>query len=391
MDSSSLASQSVGPPNNPTEMSSDGRDWKKLGKKMLSLMPLAKQRVDPTDSVLGTYVRRGSTGLQTTYSALIKSAFQAQYWRSQRLVDVNGFDLGLTGAPTNTSQYSQMEYNFALFWGMAVQAYEATLVSSASPYDQYASGNRSALTSIQAQGLNIFTGKGQCTKCHTGPEFTSAAFTTINRVGAVISLSNGLTTDTGYFHTGVRPSSDDMGLANNDGFGVPLSIAMQQNPLTAGVAGAFKTPTVRNTEFTGPYFHNGGVATLEQVVDFYNRGGNTPGDANLGPGMQPLSLGASDQSALVAFMKALSDDRVRFERAPFDHPQLCVPNGETTPLGINTSDPRFTNEAVDNMAEIPEVGAAGGSAPLQTFGELIGAAAASGPRAHDLTKACTMK
>jgi len=90
-------------------------------------------------------------------------------------------------------------------------------------------------------------------------------------------------------------------------------------------------------------------------------------------------------------MKALSDDRVRFERAPFDHPQLCVPNGETTPLGINTSDPRFTNEAVDNMAEIPEVGAAGGSAPLQTFGELIGAAAASGPRAHDLTKACTMK
>jgi len=391
VDRSSLASQSVGPANNPVEMSSDGRDWRKLGKKMLSLTPLGKQRVDPTDSVLSSFVKPGNTGLQTTYAALIKSAFQPQYWNSQRLVDTHGVDLGLTRPPNNTNEFSQMEYNFALFWGLAVQAYEATLVSSASPYDQFASGNRNALTSIQAQGLNIFTGKGQCTKCHTGPEFTAAAFTTVNRAGPVQSLSNGLNTDTGYFHTGVRPNSDDMGLANTDGFGNPLSIATQQNPSKAGVAGAFKTPTVRNTEFTGPYFHNGGAATLEQVVDFYNRGGNTPGDTNLGPGIQPLSMSTSDQSALVAFMKALSDDRVRFERAPFDHPQLCVPNGETTPLAKNTSDARFTNEAVDSMVEIPEVGASGGSAPLQTFAELIGAATANGARAHDLTKACTIQ
>src|SRR3954447_7659884 len=104
------------------------------------------------------------------------------------------------------------------------------LVSAASPYDQFAAGNKNALTTIQAQGLNIFTGKGQCTNCHTGPEFTAAAFTTVNRAGPVQSLSNGLNTDTGYFHTGVRPNSDDMGLANTDGFGNPLSIATQQNP-----------------------------------------------------------------------------------------------------------------------------------------------------------------
>jgi len=328
--------------------------------------------------------------MHTTYANLIQSAFQSQYWSSKRLVDVNGIDLG-SGTPANTNQFTQMEYNFALFWGVAVQAYESTLVSGASPYDQFASGNRNALTSIQAQGLNIFTGKGQCTKCHTGPEFTAAAFTTVNQAGAVQSLSNGLKTDTGYFHTGVRPISDDPGLASNDGFGNPLSIAMQLNPSTAGVGGAFKTPTVRNTEFTGPYFHNGGAATLEQVVDFYNRGGNTPGDHNLGPGMQPLSLSASDQSALVEFMKSLSDNRVRFEQAPFDHPQLCVANGEKTPLTANSSDPRFTKESFDNMVEIPEVGGGGGSAPLQTFGELIGAASANGPRAHDLTTACTIK
>jgi cytochrome c peroxidase len=376
LDNSSLASQSVGPANNPVEMSSDGRNWQLLGKKMLSLPPLAKQVVDPSDSVLGSFAKQGGPGLKSgvTYASLIQTAFQPQYWNSSKTITLNG------------TQFTQMEYNFAMFWGLAVQAYEATLVSGNTPYDQFAKGTKTALTSIQAQGLNIFTGKGQCTKCHTGPEFTAAAFTTVNQTGALTSLSHGLKTDTGYFHTGVRPISDDPGIAGNDGFNVPLSIAMQQSPLTAGVGGAFKTPTIRNTEFTGPYFHNGSTSTLEQVVDFYNRGGDTPNDPNLGPGMQPLGLSASEKTALVEFMKALSDDRVRFEKAPFDHPQLCVPNGEKTPLSGNSS-----NEAADNMVEIPATGAGGNSAPLQTFAELVGATTANGARAHDLTKSCPIQ
>jgi hypothetical protein len=80
-------------------------------------------------------------------------------------------------------------------------------------------------------------------------------------------------------------------------------------------------------------------------------GGDTPGDPNLGPGIQPLSLSASEKLALVEFMKALTDDRVRFEKAPFDHPQLCVANGEKSPVTA-TSDPIFKPEAVDNMVEI---------------------------------------
>ena len=183
----------------------------------------------------------------------------------------------------------------------------------------------------------------------------------------------------------MRPISDDPGIAGNDGFNVPLSIAVQQSPSIAGVGGAFKTPTVRNTEFTGPFFHNGSTATLEQVVDFYNRGGDTPNDPNIGPGMQPLGLGVSEKTALVEFMKALSDDRVRFEKAPFDHPQLCVPNGET-----GTASASNPKESVDNMVEIPAVGAGGGPA-LQTFAELVGAATPNGARAHDLSKACPIQ
>jgi hypothetical protein len=378
-------------------MSSAGRTWAKLGKKMLSLPPLAHQRIHPQDGVLGAYAQPGGTGMKNgvTYVSLIEAAFQPQYWNSTRLVDGAGNDLKLTGAPISTSQYSQMEYNFAVFWGLAIQAYESTLVSNATPYDQLAEGNRSALSPLAAQGLNIFQGKGQCTNCHTGAEFAGATYTDLGRKGPLVSLSHGLMTDTGFFRTGVRPAVEDIGLAGNDGFGKPLSFAVQQHVSSMGVNGSFKTPTIRNTEFTGPYFHNGGAATLEQVVDFYSRGGDSPSDPNLGPGIQRLSFSTSERAALVEFMKALSDDRVRFERAPFDHPQLCVADGAKTltpgVLMLNGShDSRFQHEAMDNMVEVPEVGAVGGAA-LQTFAELIGAAVPSGPRAHDMATACTMK
>ena len=83
---------------------------------------------------------------------------------------------------------------------------------------------------------------------------------------------------------------------------------------------------------------------------------------------------AVEAAAVVAFMKALSDDRVRYERAPFDHPELCVPVGhEDGP------------EAKDKFRLVPAVGAAGNSAPLRTFEELL---AGVTDKVHSLTEAC---
>jgi hypothetical protein len=133
---------------------------------------------------------------------------------------------------------------------------------------------------------------------------------------------------------------------------------------------------------TGPYFHNGGQATLEQVVAFYSRGGDGAGNdfanttgfgvnpTNRAPAILPLHLSATDQANLVAFLKSLTDDRVRWEQAPFDHPSLNVPNGhpfnETTVLKSGTS-----IYAPDDMMVIPGVGAAGRAAkglpPLAAF------------------------
>ena len=134
--------------------------------------------------------------------------------------------------------------------------------------------------------------------------------------------------------------------------------------------GSFKSVGLRNIELTGPYFHNGGTATLEQLVDFYARGGDFANGA-----IRTFNVNASQKAALVAFLRALTDERVRYERAPFDHPELCVPMGQ--------------EGAVENWVGLRAVGAAGNAAPLQTFEELLRGVGGDGSRANAMTEACT--
>jgi hypothetical protein len=159
------------------------------------------------------------------------------------------------------------------------------------------------------------------------------------------------------------------------------------NPGANGVNGAFKTPGLRNIALTGPYFHNGGQATLEQVVDFYARGGDFPNQT-----IRRFNASAADRGALVAFMKSLTDDRVLFERAPFDHPELCVPTGhpEVQPgvLRVGDSEGPFRLSAVDRWVAIPAVGRGGNTVQLQTFEELLRGVGMDGSRAHTLNEPC---
>jgi len=289
LEPASLASQAVGPPNNAVEMSFDGRTWPELGRKLLGLQPLAQQDVSRADSLLAPYVDTtggGSTskGLVVTYADLIRAAFHPNFWNSDQLVDGN----------------TLMEQNFTLFWGLSILLYESTLISNDSPFD------RGTLTASQQLGMEVFK-DSDCLQCHRDPEFTNA------------SLLNG-----GDGHAfnfiGVRPASEDPG--------------------KAGTVGEIKTPTLRNVELNGPYMHNGGLATLRQVVEFYNRGGDFPNDE-----LDPLGLSEGEKTALVDFLLSLTDDRVRWSRPPFDHPQLHIPHGPT----------------------LEATGPAGSSAPLSTF------------------------
>ena len=123
LSNSALASQAVGPPGSDVEMSATGRPFVKMGKKMLMLTPLALQQVAPDDSVLGSLSAAPGNGLNTTYISMIQAAFLPKWWSSNVVVDANSNVL-FNGAPQNTDEYSQMEYNFSMFWGVAIQMNE---------------------------------------------------------------------------------------------------------------------------------------------------------------------------------------------------------------------------------------------------------------------------
>ncbi|HKV92434.1 MAG TPA: cytochrome c peroxidase [Candidatus Angelobacter sp.] len=365
---SALASQAVGPPTTNIEMSATGRLFVKMGKKMLTLTPLALQQVAPDDSVLGSLSAAPNNGLTTDYVSMIKAAFQPEWWNSNAVVDSNSNFLH-TGTPQNTSEYSQMEYNFSMFWGIAIQMYESTLVSDNSRFDQYMEGNRGALSSLEVMGLDRFQGKGHCTSCHNGAEFTDASVSNIAAHNGVVveQQPGGRWHDIGFHNIGVRPTNDDLGVAAADPSGLAsLSVAelaslgqVSGTPVPAGapvsVGGNVKTPDLRNVELTAPFFLNGGQATLAQVVDFYSRGGDFP-SVDVDPRLERVSFSTLDRVSVVAFLKSLTDERVRSQSAPFDHPSITVPDGAVVTDGVLT----------EQTITIPATGA-GGGAPMPRF------------------------
>lgn len=389
-----LASQAVAPPNSDVEMSCHGRDWLDLAQKILPRQPLAYQYVASDDSVLGPHVDAGGVGLNTTYTDLVMNAFYDKYWSAPAIATV-----GCT----------QMEHNFTMFFGLSVMLYEQTLISDQTAYDDHAEQIPYSLTEKEKKGLEIFLGKGKCVNCHKGPDFTGAGYVLQKE-----DEENGLVErmrmqkkfdaqyDNGFYNIAVDPTSFDIGVGRVDPFGNPYSWTRQwldhlnggptpiddftvdpltfEAPLPSGstgasdrdaVDGAFKTPTLRNVELTGPYMHNGSMATLEQVVEFYNRGGNHtsvggnhqhdttgfgPNPSNLDADIEQLHLTSSEQKELVAFMKALTDPRVKNEMAPFDHPSLVLPEGHNEPGWFYDLGPIYST---DNIKVLPAVGAQG--------------------------------
>jgi cytochrome c peroxidase len=331
-------------------MSSDGRTLSDIGTKLLSLRPLRTQIVSPSDSVLGSDVAPSGRGINTSYADLVKSAFQPDWWNSDQSVP------GPKG-----QQYSLMEYNFALFWGLAIQAYESTLVSDQTPVDQYLRGNTGALSPAAVRGLNVFQTTGKCTECHNGPALTSATTMEIAADGPIELDKLGRWKDTGFENIGVRPTNEDVGNGGRDGTAAanPLSITRLTGQAGDAVDGTFKVPGLRNVALTAPYFHNGGQLTLRQVVDFYSRGGDFA-DPEKSPNLDVLNLSEQDRDDLVAFLEALTDPRVKNQSAPFDHPELFVPDGEKTDASGNVMT-NTSGQAVDCFKQVPATGAGGGA------------------------------
>ena len=168
---------------------------------------------------------------------------------------------------------------------MAIATFERTLYSDRTRWDQSVA-QIIQLTPAEVRGQGVFN-QSRCNACHAGSLFS----------------------DNQFHNVGVRPQAEDTGRFQVTG--------------NANNIGEFRTPSLRNVGLRGPYFHDGHFATLEEVVAFYNRGGdfNAPNiDHNL---IRPLGLSPQQQSDLVAFLRgALTDPRVLAGSAPFDRPTL---------------------------------------------------------------------
>jgi cytochrome c peroxidase len=149
----------------------------------------------------------------------------------------------------------------------AIAAFERTVLSGDAPYDRFKAGDKTALSEAAQRGMKVFFNKAHCSACHSGQSFSDAAFHNIG--------------------VGMESKEPDLGRY------VVTKVE--------GDKGSFKTPTLREIARTAPYMHDGRFATLEEVVEYYDKGGHP--NPQLDEEIFPLKFAAQDKADLVVFLR----------------------------------------------------------------------------------------
>lgn len=160
----------------------------------------------------------------------------------------------------------------------AIAAYERTIISTNSAFDKYVLGDAKAMDETAIRGMALFKSKARCILCHNGPNFTDNQFHNLG-----VPQVGPMKEDLGRFYV-TRLEHDK---------------------------GAFKTPTLRSITETAPYMHDGFFKTLDAVVDFLDQGGGP--NTNLSPMLKSLGLTPQEKSDLIAFLRALTGEKIKFE------------------------------------------------------------------------------
>lgn len=187
---------------------------------------------------------------------------------------------------------------------LAIAAYERTLVSDDSPFDRYMRGDRAAMSQAAVRGMMVFEGKAGCLACHSGA----------------------LLTDQQHHNIGVPPhpeftTNPQRQIAMRErirgkGISEDVYLKLDRDPgrflesKDMADMGKFRTPPLRYLAYTAPYMHNGAFLTLEDVVDFYDRGGDADPFGTKSTDIKPLKLAAGEKKDLVAFLESLSGKEI---------------------------------------------------------------------------------
>ena len=266
----------------------------------------------------------GQRNAPTTLNAVF---FSSQFWDGRaasleeqaKLPIINPIEMGqadgkaAVAAIANDAEYQKAfaaAYGRGINYddiGRAIAAFERTLVFLDAPFDRFARGDANAISADARAGWALFNGKARCTACHQ------------------VSSSNPIGTDNRFHNVGVSARHQNfeqlaktaLETLTKDSSKEALDrLALQTNLSELGRfmvtrnradIGAFKTEQVRNVGITAPYMHDGSMATLWDVMDHYNRGGEA--NAYLDGGIEPLNLSEQEIDQVVAFLFTLTDDR----------------------------------------------------------------------------------
>ncbi len=245
-----------------------------------------------TDNLPNSVGIRGQHGNRSAPTVINRAYTLAQFWdgRASTLEEqakgpmANPVEMGHSheGVCNRLSGIAGYRRMFATAFGseeitidkvaMAIATYERTVLSGNSAYDRYQAGNKRALTRAQIRGMDVFFNKAKCDQCHEGVNFTTNEYHNLG--------------------VGMDKPEPDVG-----------RFAVTHNPQDWG---AFKTPTLREIANTAPYMHDGSLKTIEDVVEFYDKGGIK--NKNLDERMKPLQLSAREKADVVEFLKALNGE-----------------------------------------------------------------------------------
>ena len=216
----------------------------------------------------------------------VKFTKQLQFWDG-RAVELEGqalgpiqnqieMDLTLEEVVTKLNAIAGYRSQFQSVFGTdvtatgiakAIASFERTVLSGDAPFDRFKNNNdQNALSESARRGMNVFFNKAHCSACHSGANFS----------------------DGGFHNVGIGMDRDE------------IDVGRQKISKQEGDRGSFKTPTLREIGRTAPYMHDGSLATLEDVLDYYDKGGIK--NPQLDEEMRPLNLTEQEKTDLMTFL-----------------------------------------------------------------------------------------
>jgi cytochrome c peroxidase len=169
------------------------------------------------------------------------------------------------------------------------------------PFDRYMNGDKKALSESARRGMAVYHGKGGCIQCHNGPLASDQKFYALG-----VPENEVFKTEPLYQITH-RWEHYQKGVQEKDYRGADLDLGLYYITKNPKDVNKFRTPSLRELKYTAPFMHNGIFYTLDEVVDFYNKGGGT--GPNKSPLIKPLGLSDQEKKDLVAFLESLSQDK----------------------------------------------------------------------------------